>query len=117
MAFLFTPILIFFNQVLKPYFDSISVNIFVPIIVVHILIYYLIFLIYNKIINNKRVKLENVDFEKKFDVYCKDQIESRKVLTPDFMYKIVDYVNKISNTRVYEFHFFGNEIYIKRDLM
>ena len=64
-----------------------------------------------------RVVLENLDFEKEFDVFSEDQIESRKVLTPSFMYRIVDFVNKISRNRVYEMYFNGDEIYIKHDLL
>ncbi|PID83869.1 hypothetical protein CSB09_03915 [Candidatus Gracilibacteria bacterium] len=62
------------------------------------------------------VRLENVDFEKEFEVHSSDQVESRKVLTPDFMYRIYDYVNKIDKTRRYSLYFKGNTIYIKFDI-
>ncbi len=38
----------------------------------------------------KRAALEDPHFEKIFDVYTTDQVESRFLLTPDFMQKLVD---------------------------
>lgn len=35
-----------------------------------------------------RVKLEDVEFEKEFEVYSEDQIEARYILTPSFMEKL-----------------------------
>ncbi|MBS9784258.1 DUF3137 domain-containing protein [Candidatus Gracilibacteria bacterium] len=76
-----------------------------------------IFTIYTWFKNKKRlVRLENADFEKKFEVYCDDQIESRKVLTPDFMYRIYDYTNKIDKNRKYSLYFKDDYIYIKFDV-
>ncbi len=40
------------------------------------------------------VKLENPEFEKEFAVYGEDQIESRYVITPDLMEKILDFRKK-----------------------
>jgi len=57
-----------------------------------------------------------MEFEQKFDVYCQDDIESRKLLTPDFMYRILDYSNKIWKKRKYSFYFKDNIFYIKLDL-
>lgn len=37
---------------------------------------------------SKRVKLEDVEFEKIFEVYSEDQIEARYILTPSFMEKL-----------------------------
>lgn len=101
----------------KKFFDSIWVNPFLPILFFMIFLYILCYYFYERYINTKRVKLENIDFEKKFDVYCKDQIESRKILTSDFMYRILDFSNKINKVRKYEFYFYWSEIYIVRDLM
>ena len=39
----------------------------------------------------KVVKLEDVEFEKHFEVYGTDQIESRYLLTPSFMQRLLDY--------------------------
>ena len=39
--------------------------------------------------NNRRVKLENPDFEKSFDVYSTDQVEARYLLTPGMMEKLL----------------------------
>ena len=77
----------------------------------------LIWFIYSKFLDKKRIKLENIEFEREFDVYSEDQIESRKILTPSFMYRILDFANKINKNRVYEFFFLWDEIYIKYDLL
>jgi hypothetical protein len=79
--------------------------------------YIIIWFIYSYIRWKKRVKLENIEFEKEFDVYCDDQIESRKLLTPSFMYRLVDYVNKISRNRVYELYFHNNYFYVKYNIL
>ena len=43
-------------------------------------------------INSKKfVKLEDVEFEKYFEVYGSDQVESRYILTPAFMRRFLDY--------------------------
>ena len=39
--------------------------------------------------SNRRVKLENPAFEKRFDVYSTDQVEARYLLTPSMMEKLV----------------------------
>lgn len=39
--------------------------------------------------SNRRVKLENPTFEKRFDVYSTDQVEARYLLTPSMMEKLV----------------------------
>lgn len=65
----------------------------------------------------RRVKLENIEFEKEFDVFSDDWIESRKLLTPSFMYRLVDYVNKINHKRVYELFFYKNFCYIKYNFL
>ena len=74
------------------------------------------FFIVGKIINyfhsKNRVQLENIDFEKRFDVYCKDPEEARTFLTPSFMYRILDYINKIDPKRVYTFYFKDDYFYV-----
>jgi hypothetical protein len=97
--------------------ESLKVPIWVFSVTVLIVMYVLTFQIYSKFINSGRVKTENTQFEKEFDVYCKDQIVSRSVLTPNFMYKLFDFVNKINPRRVYEFFFIWDSIYVKLDLM
>ena len=52
-----------------------------------------------------RVKLENGDFEKEFDVFSDDEIETRRLLNSSFMYRLYDYVNKIDRKRIYNFPF------------
>jgi len=39
--------------------------------------------------NLEKVKLESVEFEKRFIVYSSDQVEARYILTPSFMERIV----------------------------
>lgn len=76
-----------------------------------------IWILYSFIKWKNRVRLENIDFEKEFDVYCEDQIESRKLLTPSFMYRLVDFVNKINKKRVYEMYFHWSTFYLKYDIL
>lgn len=64
---------------------------------------------------NERIKLENKDFENKFDVYSKDEIEAKKILTPTNIQRIYEYTNRINKKRVYEFYFKNNFIFIKLD--
>ena len=42
----------------------------------------------------ERVQLEDVEFEKVFEVYSEDQIEGRYLLTPSFMNRLLEYKNK-----------------------
>ena len=68
-----------------------------------------------KKMNIHRVELENIEFEKLFDVKCQDQVKSRMILTPAFMDRIVSFVHKTGNQ--YEFLFQGNTMYIKRKIL
>lgn len=43
--------------------------------------------------SGERVKLEDPDFEDKFQVYATDQIEARYLLTPGFMQRLLDLLN------------------------
>lgn len=61
-----------------------------------------------------RVKLENIEFEKFFDVYCEDQVTSRMIITPAFMDRLVQFVQKTGNQ--YEFLFRSNIMYVKRKI-
>ncbi|MFZ3233242.1 MAG: DUF3137 domain-containing protein [Patescibacteria group bacterium] len=60
------------------------------------------------------MKLENVAFEKLFDVKCEDQIMSRRVLTPAFMDRLVNFVTKTKGK--YEFMFDYETLYVKKFL-
>lgn len=42
----------------------------------------------------ERVQLEDVEFEKVFEVYSEDQVEGRYLLTPSFMNRLLEYKNK-----------------------
>ncbi len=64
--------------------------------------------------NRHRVKLENVEFEKIFDVRCEDQIMSRMLLTPAFMDRLVTFVKKTGGK--YEFLFENETLYVKKKL-
>lgn len=64
--------------------------------------------------NHHRVKLENVEFEKIFDVKCEDQIMSRMLLTPAFMDRLVTFVKKTGGK--YEFLFENETLYVKKKL-
>ena len=43
-----------------------------------------------------KVDLENIDFEKMYDVYCNDQIYARKIITLNFMEKLLYATNKFN---------------------
>ena len=58
----------------------------------------------------KLVKLENIEFEKKFVVYSSDQVEARYVLTPKMMEKIVNIKNKYSKNAL-RLSFVGSRVY------
>lgn len=60
---------------------------------------------------HKKVSLENMDFEKLFNVYSDDQISSRMILTPSIMQRLVDYNKKTGN--YHSFLFTKNTVYIK----
>jgi len=65
--------------------------------------------------NQKRVKLENSDFEKIFDVYSENEIETRRLLTPKMMEKLV-ICTKYSKFRGFAMCFRENKIYMKFDV-
>ena len=62
-------------------------------------------------IDTHRVKLENLEFEKLFDVQCEDQVTSRMIVTPAFMDRLVT-LAKQSNYR-YELLYRADCFYIK----
>lgn len=62
----------------------------------------------------KRVEMENIDFEKQFDVFSEDQVEARMLVTPAFMSRLLDFQKKTG--KAYEFYFKGGEVYIKSDV-
>ncbi|EKE27968.1 MAG: hypothetical protein ACD_3C00116G0005 [uncultured bacterium (gcode 4)] len=97
--------------------DFLKVPFLIFIVTILIVLFIITYQIQSKILNRNRVKTENSDFEKEFDVYCKDQILSRTILTPSFMYKIYDFTQKIDKDRIYEFFFIENTIYVKLNLM
>ncbi|EKE29458.1 MAG: hypothetical protein ACD_2C00172G0006 [uncultured bacterium (gcode 4)] len=97
--------------------DLLNVPIWIFTITILIVLVIITYQIQWLILNRNRIKTENSDFEKEFDVYCKDQVVSRTILTPSFMYKIYDFTGKIDNRRIYEFFFVWNSIYVKLNLM
>ncbi len=58
----------------------------------------------------KRVKLEDVAFEKRFNVYSNDQIEARYILTPKIMSRIVDLEDRFGENLYLSFR--GHYVYI-----
>lgn len=65
--------------------------------------------------SKQRVELENWEFEKLYNVYSKDPIETRKVLRTSFMHRIVEHYKKYDEN-VFGFYFYKDEVYIKRRL-
>lgn len=63
----------------------------------------------------KRVVLEDVDFEKIYDVHCDDEISSRMILTPVFIEKLLHLTKKTGNQ--YSFFLSDNVVYIKRKII
>lgn len=59
----------------------------------------------------KRVGLVDPVFEKIFEAYSTDQVESRYLLTPDFMQKLVDLENIVSGKKI-RFGFFDEKLHI-----
>lgn len=85
-------------------------------LILFVILFFIVRSVIKHWIGKERTKMENYEFEKKYDVYCDDKIESRTVLTPSFMYKLMYYADKIDPKRIYEFHFIENTIYIKFDI-
>lgn len=73
-----------------------------------------VWFLFRYFMNKNRVKLENVAFEKLFDVKCEDQIVSRMVLTPAFMDRLLQFVERTRGS--YEFLFDGDVLYVKKIL-
>lgn len=57
-----------------------------------------------------RVKLENPEFERKFDVYSSDQVEARYLLSPSMMERIIALDNKFGGDIVISF--FRSNVFI-----
>lgn len=53
---------------------------------------------------SNRVKLENVEFEKRFDVYSSDQVEARYILSPSMMERLVALDKKFGDNVVASFY-------------
>lgn len=61
--------------------------------------------------NISRAKLESPDFEKAFEVYTTDQVESRYLLTPDVMQAFLD-LERVYKGKKLRATFEGNKIYV-----
>ena len=109
-------ILIIYQEIIQKYIYNIPLSVDVLWWILFAIIFSVIYWAMIDKDKNKIVKMENIDFEKKFDVESEDEIEARKVLTPSFMYRILDFTNKVSQSRRYELYFNKNEIYIKHEL-
>lgn len=66
----------------------------------------------SKLLGNSKyiVRLENSEFEKYFEVYSKNQIKARQLITPDYMEKIVA-IRKTINAPI-KIIYFGNKKYV-----
>jgi len=62
-------------------------------------------------IDKHRVKLENIEFEKYFDVQCDDQVGSRMMVTPAFMDRLVTLAK--NGKYKYELLYQSDHFYIK----
>ncbi len=75
--------------------------------------------IYKQIKKMQKATLEDVNFEKSFDVYTKDQVEARYILTPTFMERLKS-LNTSFGTKGVKCSFFDDYIMIaiptKKDL-
>lgn len=93
--------------------DSLSGSLFMSVVIGGC-VWYMIYHFRKNSQSKNRVQLENIEFEKLFDVKCEDQVTSRMIITPAFMDRIVSFVNKTGNQ--YEFLMQGNTMYIKRQI-
>ena len=59
--------------------------------------------------NLQRVSLEDVLFEKKYEIYSDDQIEARYILTTSMMERMIKLSEIFSKI---EYNFFDNKVYI-----
>ncbi len=66
-------------------------------------------------INKNRVKLENKKFEKIFDVYSQNEIESRRLLTPKLQEKLASFAQR-SKFKWLAMTFVKDKIYMKFDV-
>ncbi len=61
--------------------------------------------------NLKHTELEDVVFEKKFDVFTNDPIEARYLITPSFMERINN-ISEVFKLKLYSISFFQNNLFI-----
>lgn len=79
-----------------------------------ILLWILVVYCFSHRAKRNKITLEDIEFEKEFDVFCDDEITSRMILTPAFMDKLVSFIQKTGNA--YSFLFTDNTVYIKRKI-
>lgn len=60
----------------------------------------------------ERVTLEDVTFERQFEVYSTDQVEARYLLTPRFMERLTDLASRFGNPRTLSVAFDGTDLLI-----
>lgn len=70
-----------------------------------------IFNFFKKFGRTERVKLEDVEFERKFEVYADNQIEARYLLTTAFMERILKVKQAYQGKKI-QFSFFDNKLLI-----
>lgn len=107
------------NKMITPIIVSIFIamiswtitKIFAIAVVSFILGFVIVYILYHKFNWRNRIILENLEFEKLFDVHSNDQVESRMIITTAFMDRLVKLANKTK--RKYNFLFRDNVFYVK----
>lgn len=61
--------------------------------------------------NCKKIKLEDPLFEEDFEIYWSDEVESRYLITPAFMQRLIQLKRKIWNNK-FQCSFFDNKLFI-----
>lgn len=95
----------FFKILLRPENMSFVFNMLMPIAIIALFAV----TIYNQKKKMHDVKLEDTSFDKKFNVYTKDQIEARYLLTPTFMERLKS-LETAFGTKGVKCSFFNNRI-------
>lgn len=66
--------------------------------------------LFGEMTNASKVKLEDILFNKEFDVISEDQVESRYLLSTSFMQRMIDYKRKVD--KKVSFSFIDNWVYV-----
>lgn len=99
------------------YISNQKINPIITTLIVTVFIGYFTYLFYRKNIESNMIKLEDVQFEEKFDINGTNTIITRQILSPTFMQKYSNYllINKLSKTLSTYIDFRSNRIIFKFD--